>query len=172
MRASRRVKSRTLISDYTDALISIETCTVYTNTKQFTFIGPLKWTDFWKPPFTSYKSKKRTNQKLIREVKKGFLSFYSVCIFCIYICVCLCVCLSVDAIQTLSFNIGGWTFDMDTYIWISQNGIFYFFEILFIFGVIPLFRFLLFTLFQGCKSSDHENQYTKLKLGTSGIYYV
>ena len=35
--------------------------------------------------------------------KKGFLSFYSVCMYL----VCLCVCLSVDTLQASSFNIGG-----------------------------------------------------------------
>ena len=56
-------------------------------------------------------------------VKKGFLSFYSVCMFF----VCLCVCLSVIALQTSSFDIGVWNFNIDTYIKISQNGIFHFF---------------------------------------------
>ena len=46
------------------------------------------------------------NVQTIREIKienkkKGFLSFYSVCMF-----VCLFVCLSVIALQTSSFNIG------------------------------------------------------------------
>ena len=35
-------------------------------------------------------------------VKKGFLCFYSVCMF-----VYVCVCVSVGAIQMSSFNIGG-----------------------------------------------------------------
>ena len=35
-------------------------------------------------------------------------------------------------------------FDIDIYMWIAQNGIFYFFEFLLIFGVIPLFIFYYF----------------------------
>ena len=100
--------------------------------------------------------------------------------------VCLCVCLSVVALQTPLFNIGDWNFNIDTYMWISQNGIFYFFHFyfssesflfyilqFFIFsGVIPPFRFLLFPLFYACESTYHDNQYIKLKLRTRGIYYV
>ena len=52
---------------------------------------------------------------------------------------CLCVCLPFGALQTSSFNIGIWNFDIDTYMWISQNGIVYFFKFLLIFGVIPIF---------------------------------
>ena len=64
----------------------------------------------------------KRKQKKKNQGKKGFLSFYSVCMF-----VCLCVYLSVGALQTSTINIGGWNFDIDTYMWISQNGIFYFF---------------------------------------------
>ena len=55
-------------------------------------------------------------------VKKGFLSFYSVCMV-----LCVFVCSSVIALQTSSFNIGVWNFNIDTYVKISQNCIFYFF---------------------------------------------
>ena len=85
------------------------------------------------------------NKKIGRKkVSSGFALYVCLCI-CVY--VCLCVCLSVGALQTSSFNIGGWNFDIDTYMWISQNGIFYFFKFLLIFGVIPLFHFLQFSLF-------------------------
>ena len=86
------------------------------------------------------------------------------------LCMCvvfLFVCLSVVAPQTS--NIGGWHFDIDTNMWISQNGVFYFCHF---FGVIPLFRFLPFPLFHACESTYHDNQYIKLKLRTRGIYYV
>ena len=101
------------------------------------------------------------------KVKKGFLSFYSVCMF-----FCLCVCLSVVALETSSFNIGDWNCYIDTYMWISQNGIFYFFQFFIFFGVIPLFRLLLFHLFHACELTYHDNQYIKLKLRTREIYYV
>ena len=77
-------------------------------------------------------------------VKKGFLSFYSVCMFF----VCLFVCLSVIALQTSSFDIGVWNFNIDTYIKISQNGIFYFFEFLLFSELSPFFIFHYFLYFE------------------------
>ena len=93
--------------------------------------------------FQTNRERKIENKKFGR--KKRFPQF----LLCMYVCVCiyLCVCLSVRALQTSSFNIGGWNFDIDTYMWISQNGIFYFFKVLLIFRVIPLFQFLQFSLF-------------------------
>ena len=89
------------------------------------------------------------NVQTIREIKienkklggkKRFPQFLlSMYVFCVF--VCLFVCLSVIALQTSSFDIGVWNFNIDTYIKISQNGIFYFFEFLLFFGVIPLFHF-------------------------------
>ena len=91
--------------------------------------------------FQTNRARKIENKKFGR--KKRFPQF----LLCMYVCVCvcLCVCLSVGGLQTSSFNIGRWNFDIDIYMWISQNGIFYFFELLLIFGVIPLFSF--FTIF-------------------------
>ena len=91
-------------------------------------------------------------RKIENKIIGGKKKVYSV--FTQYICfVCVNVfVLSVGALQTSSFNIGGWHFNTDTSMWISQNGIFYFFQCLIFFGVIPLFHFLkLFSLFQGCK---------------------
>ena len=92
----------------------------------------------------------KENRKKTWRLKKGFLSFYSVCmLFCL--CVYLCLCLSVAILQTSLFNIGGWHFDIDTYMWLSQNGIFYFFHFLIFFRSYSLFHFSLFSLFQGCE---------------------
>jgi len=120
------------------------------------------------------------NIQTIREIKiennklggkKMFPQFLlSMYVFCVF--VCLFVCLSVIALQTSSFDIGVWNFNIDTYIKISQNGIFYFFEFLLFFGVIPLFHFSLFSLFRDYESTYHGNQYTKLKFRTSRIYQV
>ena len=82
-------------------------------------LGSIIQFPYWKPPF------KRKQEKKIQG-KKCFLSFYSVCMFvCMFFC--LCVCLSVVALQTPLFNTGDWNVDIDTYMWISQNSIFYFF---------------------------------------------
>ena len=94
--------------------------------------------------FQTNRERKIDNKKFGRKKKVSSVFTLYVCL-CICVYVCLCVCLSVRALQTSSFNIGGWNFDIDTYMWISQNGIFYFFKFLLIFGVIPLFSF--FTIF-------------------------
>ena len=95
--------------------------------------------------FQINRDRKIDNKKIGR--KKRFPQFLLCMYVCVYVCVyvCLCVCLSVRALQTSSFNIGGWNFDIDTYMWISQNGIFYFFKVLLIFRVIPLFS--IFSIF-------------------------
>ena len=71
--------------------------------------------NYWKPSFLTFKQIEKEKLKMKNlAVKKGFLSFYSAGMFvCVY--VCLCVCLSVGALQTSSFHIGGWNFDIDTY---------------------------------------------------------
>ena len=93
--------------------------------------------------FQTKRERKIDNKTLGR--KKRFPQF----LLCMYVCVYvyMCVCLSVRALQTSSFNIGAWNFDIYTYMWISQNSIFYFFKVLLIFRVIPLFQFLQFSLF-------------------------
>ena len=119
--------------------------------------------------FQTITERKIENKKL--GGKKRFPQFLlSMYVFCL--CVCVFVCLSVIALQTSSFDIGVWNFNIDTYIKISQNGIFYFFEFLLFFGVIPLFHFSLFSLFRDYESTYHGNQYTKLKFRTSRIYQV
>ena len=125
--------------------------------------------DNWKPSFFYVQTDRETkieNKKC--GFKKRFLQFLlSMYVFCVF--VCLCVCLSVITLQSTTFKIGfWWNFNIDTYMWIAQNGIFYFLHFL----SYPLFNFLVLSLFQGYKSTYHENQCTKLKLGTIGIYYV
>ena len=62
--------------------------------------------------FQTNRERKVENKKKM-AVKKGFLSFYSVCMYvcvcvcvcvCVYMCVCVFVC--VAALQTSPFNIG------------------------------------------------------------------
>ena len=71
--------------------------------------------------FQTIREMKIDNKKLGGKI--GFLSFYSVCMF--FVCLFVFVCLSVIARQTASFNIGVWHFNIDTYMKISKNGIFY-----------------------------------------------
>ena len=80
----------------------------------------------------------KENRKKIK-VKKRFPQFF----LGMYV-LCVCVCLSVGTLQTSSFNIGDWNFNLNTYLWISQNGIFYFFQFF-------IFHFSPFSLFQGCE---------------------
>ena len=76
-------------------------------------------------------------------VKKRFPQFLlSMYVFCVF------VCLSVIALQTSSFDIGVWNFNIDTYIKISQNGIFYFFEFLLFSELSPFFIFHYFLYFE------------------------
>ena len=129
---------------------------------------------FWKPSFfyvQTIREIKIENKKL--GGKKRFPQFLlSMYVFCLCVCLCVCVFVCLSVIETSSFDIGVWNFNIDTYIKIPQNGIFYFFEFLLFFGVIPLFHFSLFCLFRDYESTYHGNQYTKLKFRTSRIYQV
>ena len=64
--------------------------------------------------FQTNRERKKEKKKFGRKKKVSSVFTQYVCFF-VYMCVCLCVCLSVDALKTSSFNIGGWNFDIDTY---------------------------------------------------------
>ena len=84
----------------------------------------------------------KKNTWRLKKVSTVSLSMY------VYLCVCVFVCLSVITLHTSSFNIGVWNSNTHSYMEISQNGIFYFFEISLFYGVIPLFIFHNFLYFE------------------------
>ena len=70
----------------------------------------------------------------------SYFCFYSVC-FCVSLFVC-------RRCTDFMFNIGGWNSNIDTYMWISQNGIFYFFNFCFFSELYAFFIFHYFLYFE------------------------
>ena len=103
------------------------------------------------------------NRRKKIEDKNRFPQF----LLCMYVCVCICVCLSVAIVQTSSFNIRGWNFNIDTYMWISQNGIFYFFFIFFDFfrNYSSLVIFYYFLYFKDASKSIMKSNIPKWSFG-------
>ena len=52
-------------------------------------------------------------------------------------------------------------FELGSLYMIISKCIFLFFEILFYFGVVPLFHFSQFSIYQGYEIADHDSQYIK-----------
>ena len=86
---------------------------------------------------------------VIRRCAWFFISY-----FCFY-SVCFCVSLFVCRRCTdFMFNIGGWNSNIDTYMWISQNGIFYFFNFFLFFSYTPFWFFNFFLYFKAATSQS------------------
>ena len=70
------------------------TLTFYGNPTSYVLVNNLA-SNNWKPSFFTFKLIEKEKQTIKDfAVKKGFLSFYSVCMF-VYVCICVFVCLFV-----------------------------------------------------------------------------
>ena len=76
------------------------------------------------------------------------------------------------SLQMSSFNIGSWNFDIDIYMWISQNGIFYFFQFFISFSeLFPFFIFYYFLYFKAVSQPIMKTNRPNWSLGL-GEYIV
>ena len=126
---------------------------------------------FLETVFFTFKQIEKEKQKIKNlAVKKGFLSFYSVCMFvCVYICVFVCL-FALYRRHRLTQEAEILTqIPICKYLKMVS---FTFLNFCLFLELFPFSHFLLFSLFQSFQSTYHEDQYTKLKLGTCGIYYV
>ena len=131
-------------------------------------------TSFWKPSFLTFRLlQKKIEYRKKLGGKKRFPQFLlSMYVFCM--CVCVCVCVFVCLWTLYRRHRLTQEAEILTYISICKQlkmVSFTFLNFCLFLELFPFFMFLLFSLFQGCQSTYHENQYTKLKLKTSGIYH-
>ena len=124
--------------------------------------------------FFTFKQIGKEKQKIKNlAVKKRFPQF----LLCIYVCVYICVCVCVFVCLLVVYRRHCLTQEAEI---LTQIPIckylkmvsFTFLNFCLFLELFPFSHFLLFSLFQSFQSTYHEDQYTKLKLGTCGIYYV
>ena len=111
---------------------------------------------------TAYLNENRKLKKKLEGKKKRFPQ-YLLCMY-VFMYIYLCVCWSVSILQTSSFDIGGWNFNIDIYIKIFQNGIFSF--------LIPLIIFHYFLYFKAASKPIMKSNTPKWSLGLVDYFYV